>query len=102
MWGGNKYIEYIDRDTTQNAPITIKQADNELQKIMEEANFKAVTLLRARKVVSDNKMKAENLKHEDIVKQENTRHDAILAQIEAENEAIRKEELSLVGKVNFQ
>jgi hypothetical protein len=79
-----------------------KTTDNELERIMNEANFKAVTLLRARKVASDSKMSQENLKHEDIVSQEKTRHDSILAQIEAENEAIRAEELALVGTTNLK
>lgn len=84
------------------APVIQKTTDNELERIMNEENFKAVTILRARKVASDSKMSQENLKHEDIVKQEKTRHDSILAQIEAENEAIRSEELALVGTANLK
>jgi hypothetical protein len=87
---------------TAEPEVVQKTTDNELEKIMNEANFRAVTILRARKVASDSKMSQENLKHEDIVKQEKTRHDAILAQIEAENEAIRAEELALVGKTNLK
>ena len=87
---------------TAEPQVVQKTTDNELERIMEEKNFKAVTLLRARKVASDSKMSQENLKHEDIVKQEKTRHDSILAQIEAENEAIRAEELALVGSANLK
>lgn len=79
-----------------------KTTENELEKIMNEENFKKITILRARKVASDSKMSQENQKHEDIVKTEKTRHDSILAQIEAENEAIRAEELSLVGSVSLK
>lgn len=79
------------------SPVVQKTTDNELERIMNEENFKKVTILRARKVASDSKMAQENIKHEDIVKTEKTRHDAILSQIEAENEAIRAEELALVG-----
>lgn len=88
---------YIDQ-----APVVQKTTDNELEKIMNEENFKKATILRARKVASDQKMKEENAKHESIINEEKTRHEAILIQIEAENEAIRAEELALVGKTNFQ
>jgi len=87
---------------TAEPKVIQKTTDNELERIMNEANFKAVTLLRARKVASDSKMSQENAKHEDIVKVEETRHDSIIAQIEAENEAIRSEELALVGKTNLK
>lgn len=79
-----------------------KTTDNELEKIMNEENFKKVTILRARKVASDSKMKKENEKHESIINEEKTRHEAILSQIEAENEAIRQEELTLVGSANLK
>lgn len=92
----NKEVE------VEETPVVQKTTDNELERIMNEENFKAVTILRARKVASDSKMAQENLKHEDIVKQEKTRHDAILSQIEAENEAIRAEELALVGSANLK
>ena len=86
-------VKYVADQT----PVVQKTTDNELEKIMNEENFKKATILRARKVASDQKMKAENAKHESIINEEKTRHEAILAQIEAENEAIRAEELSLVG-----
>lgn len=90
------------KNPTEVTPTVEKTTDNELERIMNEENFRAVTILRARKVASDSKMSQENLKHEDIMKQEKTRHDSILAQIEAENEAIRAEELALVGTVNLK
>lgn len=97
-----EFNKTIKDDQVTEAPVVQKTTENELEKIMNEANFKAVTILRARKVASDSRMSQENIKHEDIVKQEKTRHDSILAQIEAENEAIRAEELALVGKVDLQ
>lgn len=83
-------------------PVVQKSTDDELEKIMNEANFKAITLLRARKVASDSKMSQENIKHESIINEEKTRHEAILAQIEAENEAIRAEEIALVGSPSLK
>lgn len=83
-------------------PVVQKTTDNELERIMNDADFKAITILRARKVASDSKMKKENEKHESIINEEKTRHDSILAQIEAENEAIRAEELALVGSANLK
>jgi hypothetical protein len=82
---------------TAEPQVVQKTTENELEKIMNEENFKKVTILRARKVASDQKMAQEKQKHEEIVNAEKTRHEAILSQIEAENEAIRAEELSLVG-----
>jgi hypothetical protein len=87
---------------TAEPKVVQKTTEDELEKIMNEENFKKVTILRARKVASDNKMAEEKQKHEDIMNKEKTRHDSILAQIEAENEAIRAEELALVGKVDLQ
>ena len=91
-------IKYVAEET----PVVQKTTENELERIMNEENFKKVTILRARKVASDSKMSKENTKHESIINEEKTRHEAILAQIEAENEAIRAEELALVGKANLQ
>lgn len=89
-------------DQTNSNPVVQKTTENELDKIMNEENFKKVTILRARKVANDSKMSQENIKHEDIVKQEKARHESIMAQIEAENEAIRAEELSLVGTMSLK
>ena len=89
-------------DQTNSNPVVQKTTENELDKIMNEENFRKVTILRARKVASDSKMIQENAKHEDIVKTEKARHDSILSQIEAENEAIRAEELSLVGTMSLK
>lgn len=63
---------------------TVKQVDSELQRIMDEENFKKSTILRARKVANDNKKSIEierNKKALDI--------------IESEYESIRQEELLL-------
>lgn len=84
------------------SPVVQKDANDELERIMNEENFKKVTILRARKVASDSKMAQENKKHEDIVNQEKTRHEAVLTQIEAENEAIRAEELALIGTTSLK
>ena len=93
----------INKEVEVEAPTVVqKTTDDELERIMNDADFKAITILRARKVASDSKMKKENEKHESIINEEKTRHDAILAQIEAENEAIRAEELALVGSVNLK
>jgi heme/copper-type cytochrome/quinol oxidase subunit 1 len=92
-------VEYVKSNKNKEvaSPVVQKTTDNELERIMNEESFRKVTILRARKVASDSKMSQENIKHEEIVKAEKTRHEAILAQIEAENEAIRAEELALVG-----
>lgn len=79
-----------------------KTTDNELERIMNEENFKAITILRARKVASDQKMALEIEKNKAILEAEKARHDSILAQIEAENEAIRAEELTLVGSPSLK
>lgn len=91
-------VKYI----SNTIEVVQKTSDSELERIMNEENFKAITILRARKVASDSKMSQENKKNEEIVKAEKARHESILAQIEAENEAIRAEELALVGKVDLQ
>jgi len=86
-------IKYVATTT----PVVQKATDNELEKIMNEENFKKITILRARKVASDQKLASETEKNKAIIEAEKTRHEAIIAQIEAENEAIRAEELQLVG-----
>jgi hypothetical protein len=59
---------------------------SDLEKIMEEESFKKATILRARKVANDQK--------KDI---ETERNKQAINSIEAEYEAIRAEELALVG-----
>jgi len=97
-------ISQMKKDTgvEEAKQVVEKPTNDELDRIMNEENFKKETLLRARKVASDSKMSQENIKHEDIINAEKTRHESVLAQIEAENEAIRAEELALVGSVNLK
>lgn len=98
IWGGDRYVEKITQDEPETIPVkTDKQVDDELQKIMNEENFKKATVLRARKVASDNKRLQEDNKNKSIIEAEKLRHEGIVAEIEKENEAIRTEELLLVG-----
>ena len=101
IYFGLQQFNSVYYEATENKIITVQSSKSDLEKIMDEENFKKVTILRARKVASDSKMAQEKQKHEDILNAEKTRHDSIMAQIEAENEAIRAEELALVGTTNL-
>jgi len=82
-------FEFFDERSSEPKQIvqTVeKPTNNELDRIMNEENFHKATILRARKVASDNK-RAEATRQ----------YNAVMAEIEAENEAIRAEELNLVG-----
>lgn len=70
-------------DTVQKV---VQATNSEIEKMMDEENFKKETILRARKVVNDKK-KAE----------EESRHKEQMDKIEGEYEAIRQGELELVG-----
>ena len=86
IFATNKLMNKIDKEKVIEEVQSIKQIDNELQKIMDEENFKKATILRARKVANDNK-KAIEL----------DRNKKALDLIEAEYESIRNEELLLTG-----
>lgn len=73
------------KDVVEQVKVT-KQVDNELQRIMDEENFKKATILRARKVANDNKKAIEM-----------ERNKKALDLIETEYESIRTEELLLTG-----
>ena len=85
---GAKYgfKELNTKDNNEQVKV-VKQVDDELQKIMDEENFKKATILRARKVANDNKKTIEL-----------ERNKKALDLIEAEYESIRNEELLLVGE----
>lgn len=73
------------KEVVEQVKVT-KQIDSELQRIMEEENFKKSTILRARKVANDNKKAIEV-----------ERNKKALDLIETEYESIRNEELLLTG-----
>jgi Icc-related predicted phosphoesterase len=68
------------------APKVENKINDELQRIIDEENFRKETILRARKVANDRK------KEEEIA-----RNKQAMAVIEAEYEAIRQAEIVLVG-----
>ncbi len=84
---GIRYIESkLNTENIVEQIQIVKKVDNELQRIMDEENFKKGTILRARKVVNDNNKKIEI-----------NRNKKALDLIESEYEAIRQEELLLSG-----
>ena len=74
---------------SKNTTVEIKTTKSEIEKIMEEENFKKATILRARKVANDKK------KQEEV-----ERNKQVMVNIEKEYEAIRAEELTLVGSAD--
>lgn len=75
-------------------PVEIEEkptTKSELERIMEEENFKKTTILRARKVANDQKKAIEI-----------ERNKQAITTIEAEYEAIREEELLLVGTTSLK
>jgi hypothetical protein len=87
VFGGDIFLKKVEKTTTLNeAPVVESKITNELQRIIDEENFKKETILRARKVANDRK------KEEEI-----DRNKKAMTIIEAEYEAIRQAELELVG-----
>lgn len=82
-------INNFKSEPSQNVEVT--STKSELEKIMEEENFKKTTILRARKVANDQKKAIEI-----------ERNKQAIATIEAEYEAIRAEELLLVGTTSLK
>ena len=78
-------VKYKAGETTLPEVVSNK-IDNDLQKIIDEENFKKATILRARVVANDRKKEAEI-----------ARNKQAMALIEAEYETIRQAELELVG-----
>jgi len=76
----------VEYNTEPEAPKIENKINDELQRIIDEENFKKETILRARKVANDRK------KEEEI-----ERNKKAMAVIEAEYEEIRQAELLLVG-----
>jgi hypothetical protein len=80
----------VNYEATPEAPRLENKINDELQRIIDEENFKKETILRARKVANDRK------KEEEI-----ERNKKAMAVIEAEYEDIRQAELLLVGGSNI-
>jgi len=91
IWLGFRYIN--NQLNTENnieevqTTVQVKKVDSELQRIMDEENFKKETILRARKVSNDKKKLVEI-----------ERNKKALDVIESEYESIRQEEVLLSGK----
>ncbi len=83
--GGLYFISTkINKEPEVNTKIEVTKS--EIEKIMEEENFKKATVLRARKVANDKKKDVEIQRNKEV-----------MANIEKEYENIRQEELTLVG-----
>ena len=82
----NKY--FPTTEVTEEAPIVREVKDDKLDAVLNEADFKKATELRAKKIILDRDRKEEM-----------TRHEERLKEIEAGLEALRAEELTL-GKSN--
>lgn len=76
----------VNYEATPETQKVENKINDELQRIIDEENFKKETLLRARKVANDRK-KAEEI----------ARNKKAIEVIESEYEAIRQAELLLVG-----
>jgi len=88
IWLGLRYINgQLNTENVIEEVQTTKKVDSELQRIMDEENFKKETILRARKVANDKKKLTEI-----------ERSKKALDVIETEYESIRQEELLLSGK----
>lgn len=83
-FGGQQFSKVYK--TTDEKGVVVQSSKSELEKIMDEENFKKETILRARKVANDNKKAVEI-----------ERNKKALDLIEAEYESIRAEELLLAG-----
>jgi len=84
MIGNNYNATHYKAEDKQ---VTVASSKSDLEKIMEEENFKKETVLRARKVANDKKKAVEM-----------ERNKKALEAIESEYEAIRASEIELVGK----
>ena len=84
-FGGQQFTKVYYK-ATDDKGVLVQSSKSELDKIMEEENFKKETILRARKVANDQKKAVEI-----------ERNKKALDLIEAEYESIRAEELLLVG-----
>lgn len=80
----------VNYEATPETQKVENKINDELQRIIDEENFRKETILRARKVANDRK------KEEEI-----DRNKKAMAVIEAEYEAIRQAELLLVGGSNI-
>lgn len=79
-------------ETTEQ--VKVENADNKLDEVMNEADFKKKMELEAKKIIFDRERKAELARHDAEVKAEKEKHDAKIAEIEASLENVRKEEMS--------
>jgi len=84
FFGGSYFtsVKYKAEDKS----VVVQASKTDLEKIMDEENFKKETFLRARKVANDEKKAIEI-----------ERNKQALAVIETEYQAIRTEEVALVG-----
>lgn len=92
IFGGELLINKMEKVETKTEPEQVEvksKITDELQRIIDEENFKKETLLRARLVANDRK-KAEEI----------ARNKKAMEVIEAEYETIRQAELELVGGSN--
>jgi len=88
--GGTYYASNkVHINERKNTTVEIKTTKSEIEKIMDEESFKKATILRARKVANDKKKDVEIQRNKEI-----------MANIEKEYEAIRADELTLVGSAD--
>lgn len=88
--GGTYYASNkVHINEGKNTTVEVKTTKSEIEKIMDEESFKKATILRARKVANDKKKDAEIQRNKEI-----------MANIEKEYEAIRADELTLVGSAD--
>jgi len=86
---GLQKLTEVKYEATPEAPQVENKITDELQRIIDEENFKKATILRARVVANDRK-KAEEI----------ARNKKAMELIETEYETIRQAEILLVGSTN--